>query len=193
MTLRRIVERCATCRPYLRSVSRLTAYCALRAPMPPATSWQLAWPYRCDVVPLARLQARSASGEMAADFAVLDAIEARVRAARDAANVKRIAEERARLGLDAPGRGGGDPVGRASRYLATLDGDSSASAFRAALALVRGFALDEGTALTLLLTEYAPRYHRALPRAELIGMVRRASRATGTGYGWLLADRKKAG
>lgn len=154
--------------------------------------WRLAWEERCDGAALARLRGRCASGEAADDLAALDAQLAREAAGRAAEQLQRIAAERVRLGLDGPaeGRGKADPASRASRYLASISADSSGQAFAAAVALVRGFALDEGAALGLLEREYAPRFHRALPRRELVGMVQRAARASRTGYGYLLEGRR---
>jgi hypothetical protein len=54
------------------------------------------------------------------------------------------------------------------------------------LRVVRGFALDEGAALALLESEYAGRCKPALPRRELAGMVRRATRAGHPPWGYLL-------
>jgi hypothetical protein len=66
---------------------------------------------------------------------------------------------------------------RASLWLSYRSADSSDAAFKACVGLVRGFALDETVALAMMQAEYVPRFHRALPRAELVAMVRRASRA----------------
>jgi hypothetical protein len=164
------------------------AFDAWAAAHPEEAAFRLAWPARCDAAAAVRFRQREAAGESMRDLAVLDEMRARAERDRHAAELARIAAERARLvgkQTDA-----GDVTARASSYLAAM-GAESGGAWKAALALVRGFALDEGAALGLLATEYAPRYHRALPRAELIGMVRRASRATRTGYGWLLEERTR--
>jgi hypothetical protein len=66
----------------------------------------------------------------------------------------------------------GDVVERARRYLAKMDPSISGAgghdaAFMAASTLVRGFALDEGTALTLLATEFNPRCQPPWSEKEL--------------------------
>lgn len=147
---------------------------------------------------LARLRERwplDGGGEGPRALAILaDAAKAR-EAARLAQETARITAERKRLGLEAAG-GGSDVLERASRYLAAIPGGSSGQgrsngAFGVAVALVRGWALPEGVALSMLEREYAPRCKPRWTHRELVGMVRRASRATRTGYGWLLEGRAR--
>ena len=140
------------------------------------------WHERCDALALARLRARCASGAAAADQAMLAEQIGKTSAERIRRQLAAIDAERASHGGNSSGP---DVSDRASRFLATI-GDGPGDAWRAALHLVRGWALSESAALAMLEREYAPRYHRALPRVEIVGMVRRASRSTGTGYGWHL-------
>lgn len=141
-----------------------------------------------DQLDRARLRARCASGEAQRDRATMGAAAARAEAVRLEAQLQRIEAERGEAGP-----GAGDVEKRASAYLAAIEGGSrgagnslGAAAFRAALALVRGWALSEDAALTMLEREYAPRCSPPWTHRELLGMVRRASMATRTGYGWLL-------
>jgi hypothetical protein len=88
-------------------------------------------------------------------------------------------------------RGAGDVRGRASAYLARVDGGESGqgrnpTAWRVVLLVVRGFALEEEEAVALLAAEYAPRCQPRLPTRELRGMVRRALRASKPPWGALL-------
>jgi hypothetical protein len=103
----------------------------------------------------------------------------RAEAARRAA-----VEEELRARLASGGRSG-DVLDRAARYLAKLDTGPGAL-WTAALATVRGFGLDGDVAMGLLEREYVPRYHRKVPRQELLGVVKRAARADRTPWGWLL-------
>jgi hypothetical protein len=150
-----------------------------RAPSATELAFRDAWPARCDRAALARLRRRCATGEALADLATLDAIQARRDAARLYAQLAAIEAQQASRG-DV-----GDVMARASRYLAMLD-VGPGDAWRAALHMVRGFGLGEA-AMSLLASEYAPRYHRKLHHNELAGMVRRAMRASKPPWGCHLA------
>ncbi len=146
-----------------------------------------------DRLDLARLRERwplGGGGQGPRDLAVLEDAATAREAVRLEQEMARITAERQRLGLE--GDGGPNVLERASRYLAAIPGGQRGSgrnvdAFKVAVAMVRGWALDEGVALSLLEREYAPRCRPAWTHRELVGFVRRASRATRTGYGWLLA------
>ena len=103
------------------------------------------------------------------------------------------ARERPRARIVAPT----SRIERARLWLARVDPAISGSGghratFRAAVGLVRGFELDEETALYLLETEYSPRCKPPWPRSALVHKVRDASRAR-VAPGWLLdAPRRSA-
>ena len=94
----------------------------------------------------------------------------------------------------APRAGGPSPVERASRYLACLDPSVSgagghAALWRAALSLVRGFALPSVVAYDLLVAEFNPRCQPPWSPRELRYKVEQAERAA-VGVGYLL-DRER--
>lgn len=64
---------------------------------------------------------------------------------------------------------------RASAYLATLE-TGPGGAWMACLYMVRGFALGVAEGAALVLSEYAPRYHRKMREREVVDMARRAER-----------------
>jgi hypothetical protein len=112
---------------------------------------------------------------------------------------RKRAEERARVERELErvraSHSTSDPIGRASKYLALCESGVSGqgrnpTAFNVVVRVVRGFALSEHEALSLLGGEYAPRCQPRLPYAELRGMVRRARRATSPPWGYLL-ERKR--
>jgi len=150
---------------------------------PAAAAHRRAWPARCDEVLLARwLEARRRENpaELAERERLVLELARREEAARARAQLEAIeAAQRAHAGP-----GGLTVEQRASRYLETVDGGPG-GAWRACLAMARGFSLGEG-ALPLLQSEYAPRYHRALPLPELRGMVQRATRRGKVPWGYLL-------
>lgn len=115
--------------------------------------------------------------------------EGRERARRDARAAELVREDAERRRRE-KGGGGADPEARASAYLLAL-GTGANDAWYATLCAVRGFALGEGAGMALVLSEYAPRYHRKLRPGEVRDMARRAMRATKP-WGWLLtADRRR--
>lgn len=90
----------------------------------------------------------------------------------------------------------GDLEKRASRYLARLPEAISGSGghqalWAAALALVRGFRIPAGRALTMLRDEYNPRCKPAWSERELLHKVSDAERDATTAYGYL-ADKVRA-
>ncbi len=96
-----------------------------------------------------------------------------------------------------PLRGRVDVRERAARYLATMPPGiqgqrGSDSTFRAALALVRGFALDLDTALDLLAREYNPRCQPPWSRRELAHKVESAARSRAE-LGYLLGRESRKG
>lgn len=113
---------------------------------------------------------------------------------------RKRAEERARIEADLKrvraDHGAGDPLGRASKYLAACESAVSGQgrnpvAWGVVLRIVRGFALEEREAVALLDSEYAPRCQPRLPHAELRGMVRRARTASKPPWGYLLEQRRE--
>lgn len=116
-----------------------------------------------------------------------DAWKARERAREEERRRRALADLRQRLARE---HRGATPEARASAWLAYRSGDSSSAAFRAAVGLVRGFGLGVDRAFAMLESEYAPRFHRKLPRRELIGMVRRAERAS-MPWGKLLEEERR--
>jgi hypothetical protein len=109
--------------------------------------------------------------------------EGRERVARDARAAELVREDAERRRRE-KGAGGADPEARASAYLLRLSTGAN-DAWYATLCAVRGFALGEGPGSALVLSEYAPRYHRKLKAGEVRDMARRAMRATKP-WGWLL-------
>lgn len=84
-----------------------------------------------------------------------------------------------------------DPVARARRYVAPIDGaakgqDRSGAAFGVAVHLMRGFALSERDGLEIL-AEWNGRCAPPLPERELLFIVRRATNASAGPYGWHLS------
>lgn len=84
---------------------------------------------------------------------------------------------------------------RASRYLAkkepAISGQGGHHAlFGAALAMVRGFALEPDDALRLLENEYNPRCVPPWERADIERKVREATKAENVGLGYLLDERR---
>jgi hypothetical protein len=82
---------------------------------------------------------------------------------------------------------------RALAYLATLPPAISGqgghrATFRAALALVRGFCLDDGEAYAALATDYNSRCDPPWTPKELVHKITQARASTRVGYGWLLHD-----
>lgn len=124
-----------------------------------------------DAEATATMRRRCASGENQADEAVMLEVKRRsdtVEAARQLAKLEATRGPR--------GATGRSDVERATLYLSAMQ-TGPRQAHKAALAVVRGFALDEATAVQLLETEFLPRYHRKVVRREVWGMVRWASRA----------------
>lgn len=77
-----------------------------------------------------------------------------------------------------------DVVERARRYVAKMDGSVSGSgghnaAFAVACALVKGFALDEGSAMAIMREEFNPRCSPPWSERELQHKVRQAAQAAG--------------
>ena len=137
-----------------------------------------AWARRMDRAELRRLQNRSRSGEAERDARVL--AEERERAQRESYAAQMAT-------LDAYRREHpqvANVFARAERYLETLarDGASHESLRRAALALVRGFALAEDEALGVLTRGWPAK----VSRAELLRQVRGAARSDSVGLGYLL-------
>ena len=88
----------------------------------------------------------------------------------------------------------GDVVTRATAYLAKVDpaiagAGGHLTTMRAALALVRGFALDGETALRLLLVEYNPRCQPQWSERKLRHKVASAQRS-GLRDGYMLDERR---
>jgi hypothetical protein len=85
-------------------------------------------------------------------------------------------------------------IDRASAYLASMppaiQGSRGGTATYKA-ALVRGFALDEGTAFALLAREYNPRCKPPWPAKGLARKVNEAAKATRVGLGYLLPERTR--
>lgn len=84
---------------------------------------------------------------------------------------------------------------RASKYLATKEPAISGQAghhalFSAALAMVRGFALEQGDAVRLLVNEYNPRCVPPWEHVDIERKVREAAKAEGVGFGYLLDERR---
>ena len=84
-------------------------------------------------------------------------------------------------------------VRRASAYLATMVSAVShqgghVATYRATLALVRGFQLDDADAYALLANEYNPRCRPAWSEKELRHKIAQAHATTEVGWGWLLND-----
>lgn len=101
----------------------------------------------------------------------------------------------------APGRRrvhhGAEVLERARRYLAKMEpaisGQGGHTAlFKAAIALVKGFQLDEGTALELLKSEFNPRCQPAWRDTDLERKVREATNKSTVAAGYLL-DRERRG
>ncbi len=87
-------------------------------------------------------------------------------------------------------------IERAAKYLRCLDPSISGSGghracFRAALAMVKGFDLDEETALILLSDEFNPRCSPKWSHKELLRKVKEASRAR-KASGWLANAPRKS-
>lgn len=85
---------------------------------------------------------------------------------------------------------------RASRYLASMPpaiqgSDGSGATMRAAVAMVRGFALDDADALALLVHEFNPRCVPPWSARELQHKVASAAKATRAGLGYLLNKRPR--
>ncbi len=85
---------------------------------------------------------------------------------------------------------------RASKYLANMPAaiqgsNGSGATMRAAVAMVRGFALDEETALDLLNREFNPRCSPPWSARELKHKVESAAKATRAGLGYLLSERTR--
>ena len=88
-------------------------------------------------------------------------------------------------------RGSGDVVGRARKYLnrmpeAVSEQGGHLALYRAAVALVRGFELDEDTALAMLAQDYNPRCQPAWKTRELEHKVRQAATRSTIPRGYLL-------
>lgn len=84
---------------------------------------------------------------------------------------------------------------RASKYLATKEPAISGqgghdSLLSAALAMVRGFALEHGDAVRLLVSEYNPRCVPPWDRADIERKAREAAKAEHVGMGYLLDARR---
>ena len=84
-----------------------------------------------------------------------------------------------------------DTTERARRYLAAMDASISGAgghnaAFSAAMALVRGFGLDEGLALQILREEYNPRCMPPWSERELKHKVDQAAKNTDSERVYLL-------
>ncbi len=133
---------------------------------------------RCDRAAFLRLRARCRSGEAERDLAAV--VEARDAAQRARWSAQLAAMNAARAAMPEAG----DVVARAERYLAKLaqDGPSHEALRRAAVALVRGFALAEEEALAVLVRGYPGR----VSRSELLRQVRGAARSERVGLGYLL-------
>ena len=91
---------------------------------------------------------------------------------------------------------GPSPMERASHYLARMDASIAGSGghdalWRAALALVRGFALSEGEALSLLRLEFNPRCRPPWNVHELTHKVQQASGSTRVTLGWMLDNERE--
>ena len=153
----------------------------IEAQLPPTPE---GWAERCDRADLAALQQRCATGEALANVAALE-VQAESR--------RRIEYTRQLAAIEGVrgGRAPGDALHRAAAYVAAAPGGEhgaqrNPTAWGVVLRTVRGFALVEAEALELLAADYAPRCRPALPRRELVGMVRRAVRAGRPPWGYLL-------
>jgi hypothetical protein len=103
-----------------------------------------------------------------------------------AASLERLERERKRLGLDGSPEARQDVTERARRYLDAIPADTHVEMVKAAVAAVRGWAIEEGMAVVLLESWAAGRW----PRRELARAVRWASRRRGE-LGYLLAGRAR--
>jgi hypothetical protein len=145
-----------------------------------------AWLDRLDAADLERLRRRNLNGASAREAAVMEKAERMRETARAAEQERAIREARSRQPS-----GARDPFARASAYLDRCEGGTSGAgrnpkAWQTVRAIVRGFGLTEGEAERLLSSDYAPRCKPRLPRAELLGMIRRAARASSPPWGYLL-------
>lgn len=170
------------------------AFDAWAAAHPRAAAWRLAWPERCDraamgswlALPVAERARRNAESEQY--WREYDARREQEAAARRKAELSRIEAERARLRGE--GRDTGDPERRASAFLAAFQDVGANGLWLAALHAVRGFALGEA-AIGPLELEYLPRYHRKVPRGELVAVVRRALRSGRMEWGCKLTEDRR--
>jgi hypothetical protein len=92
-------------------------------------------------------------------------------------------------------RRGGDVIERARKYLAKMEPAISGQGghlalFKAAVALVRGFQLDEEAALDILRTDYNPRCQPAWKERELRHKVRQVARRSTVASGYLIGEAK---